>query len=101
MILPLFTLAIRVETPTDIRIDRLKKRERDHFGNRIDPGGDMCENHVEFIDWASQYDNGGLDIRSKARHDMWEKILMCPVNQVDGSEPLETNYEIIKQYLQE
>ena len=38
-LIPLFTLAIRVETDTAIRIDRLKRRERERFGNRIDLGG--------------------------------------------------------------
>ena len=39
--IPLFTLAIRVETDTDIRLQRLNRREREKFGSRIDFGGDM------------------------------------------------------------
>lgn len=35
-LMSLFTLAIRVETDITVRIDRLKKRERERFGNRID-----------------------------------------------------------------
>ena len=34
---PLFTLAIRMETDTEVRIERLKKREKEHFGKRIEP----------------------------------------------------------------
>ena len=34
-----FPNLIRVETDTAIRIDRLKRRERERFGNRIDLGG--------------------------------------------------------------
>ena len=98
VLIPYFTLAIRVETDTSIRIERLRRREREHFGSRIDQGGDMYENHREFIEWASQYDEGGLEIRSKARHDEWEKLLKCPVVQVDGALPLEENYEIISKY---
>ncbi len=75
MLIPFFTLAIRVNTDTAIRIERLKKRERAHFGNRIDAGGDMYENHRKFLEWAASYDNGGLDMRSKAKHDEWEKQL--------------------------
>lgn len=34
------------------RIERLKKRERENFGSRIDFGGDMYEIHQKFIEWA-------------------------------------------------
>jgi len=94
-LISLFTLAIRVETDTATRIERLRAREREHFGNRIDPGGDMYENHKEFIEWAASYDEGGTDMRSKAKHDEWQKLLLCPVVSVDGSLPVETNLEVI------
>ena len=94
-LIPLFTLAIRVETDTATRIERLRTREREHFGNRIDPGGDMYENHKEFIEWAASYDEGGTEMRSKAKHDEWQKLLSCPVVLVDGSLPVETNLEVI------
>lgn len=98
-LIPLFTLAIRVETDTAIRIDRLRKREREHFGSRIDPGGDMYENHQEFIDWAASYDKGGLDMRSKSKHDEWQKLLPCQQILLDGSLPVEKNFEIIRHNL--
>ena len=96
-LIPLFTLAIRVETDTAIRIARLKRREREHFGNRIDPGGDMYENHQKFIDWAASYDSGGLDMRSKSKHDEWQKRLQCHQILLDGSLPVEKNFDIVLQ----
>ena len=48
-LIPLFSLAIRVETDTDLRIERLVRREQLRFGNRIDIGGDMYENHQKFF----------------------------------------------------
>ncbi len=94
-LIPLFTLAVRVETDTAVRIERLKKRERERFGNRIDTGGDMFENHREFIDWAAAYDSGGLDMRSKAKHDEWQKLLHCPQVLLDGNQPAEKNFEYL------
>lgn len=99
VLIPLFTLAIRVETDTAIRIDRLKKREREHFGSRIDAGGDMYENHREFIDWAASYDTGDLNMRSKSKHDEWQKQLHCPIILLNGSLPVEKSFETIRQYL--
>ena len=98
-LIPLFTLAIRVNTDTAIRIDRLKRRERERFGNRLDPGGDMYKIHQEFIDWAASYDSGGLDTRSKAKHDQWQKLLQCRQIMLDGSLPVEKNFEIVQQNL--
>ncbi|BBF42293.1 hypothetical protein lbkm_0975 [Lachnospiraceae bacterium KM106-2] len=95
-LIPFFTLAIRIETDTKIRIERLKKREREHFGSRIDLGGDMYENHQEFIEWAASYDDGDLDIRSKAKHDDWQKQLQCELVELDGSNTLEYNFEKVE-----
>lgn len=100
VLIPYFTLAIRVNTDTAIRIERLKKREREHFGSRIDAGGDMYENHQEFLAWAASYDDGGLEMRSKAKHDAWEKLLTCPRISLDGSLPVVENFERIRRYLQ-
>ena len=99
VLIPDFTLAVRVETPTPVRLSRLKQREHAHFGARIDPGGDMHEAHQAFIEWAALYDDGGPDMRSRAKHDVWQKLLRCPVIQVDGSLPPETNFELIRKYV--
>ena len=98
-LIPLFTLGIRVVTDTSIRMERLKAREREHFGSRIDPGGDMYENHQAFLIWAASYDEGSINMRSKAMHDKWQELLSCPLVTIDGSLPLETNWEIIRKHL--
>jgi len=88
-LVPYFTLAVRVETDTAVRIARLKKREWEHFGSRIHEGGDMYRLHTEFIEWASGYDDGDVTMRSKAMHDEWQKKLACPLLCVNGAEELE------------
>lgn len=95
-LIPLFTLAIRVETDTNIRLERLKKREKEKYSSLIDIGGDMYENHVEFINWAASYDDGGINKRSKVKHDEWQKQLTCPLIFVDGSMPIKENFKFIK-----
>ena len=95
-LIPLFTTVIRLETDMEIRIDRLRKREKENFGERIELGGDMYQNHKDFIEWAASYDDGGLDIRSKAKHDEWQKLLKCKQILLDGSKSLEYNFNQIK-----
>ena len=51
----------------------------------MDFGGDMYENHMEFIDWASRYDTADISTRSKAKHDEWQKLLQCDLITVDGT----------------
>jgi hypothetical protein len=53
----------------------------------------MYENHQEFLNWAAAYDDGGLDMRSKAKHDEWQMKLCCKHIIVDGSLPLEKNFQ--------
>lgn len=78
-LIPRFTLVVRLEAETQLRLERLKARERADFGSRIEPGGDMYQHFLEFLEYARGYDTGGLNMRSRARHDAWEKLLPCPV----------------------
>ncbi len=98
-LIPEFTLAIRVNTDTELRLQRLVKREHDRFGTRIDKGGDMYEIHRSFINWALSYDTAGLEMRSKASHDEWQKLLRCKLIEVDGGKEMNENYEIIRRYI--
>ena len=95
-LIPLFTTVIRLVTDTAIRIERLKKREKEHFGERIELGGDMYQNHRDFIEWAVSYDDGDLNMRSKAKHDEWQKLLRCKQILLNGSNTLEYNFNKIK-----
>jgi hypothetical protein len=61
------------------------------FGERISPGGDMYIHHIEFIEWARKYDTGSVDMRSKAKHDEWQKLLQCKQIVLNGADDLEEN----------
>lgn len=94
MFIPLFEKVILIETPTEVRIERLKKREYDHFGKRILPGGDMYEAHLEFLAWAARYDSAGPEERSRVLHEQWLQKVSCPVVVVGGTLPAD---EMIRQ----
>lgn len=88
-LMPLFTCAIRLVTPTAVRMKRLRQREYARFGARILEGGDMHGSHLVFLDWAAQYDTGDVSMRSRACHDAWEQGLSCPILRLDGTQPLD------------
>lgn len=80
-----FGLALFLDTPTDIRIERLKNREYKRFGERVCPGGDMYESHISFLKWAKTYDTGSPPGRCRALHEQWIMQLPCPVLRLDGT----------------
>lgn len=98
-LIPYFTLSIRITIAPSVRITRLIQREKKRFGTRIEPSGDMYRQHLEFIEWAKSYDTGGIHMRSKAKHDEWQKLLLCKCLQLDGGNTIEHNFEIVRKTL--
>ncbi|EUJ47221.1 AAA family ATPase [Paenilisteria rocourtiae] len=80
----LFDVVVFLEVPRDVRLERLVNRERARYGDAILPGGSRHEAHLEFVAWASRYEGGGLDVRSKKLHEAWIQKLNCPVLRVTG-----------------
>ena len=86
--IPRFDLVIFVDTRTDIRIERLKKREYERFGERIREGGDMYREHIGFIEWAKNYNTMEPPERCRKLHEEWFEKLSCPLLRVDGAKPI-------------
>lgn len=86
VLIPCFTLAVRLETDTALRLARLARREAARFGGRILPGGDLYDQHTAFLRWAAAYDTGGPGMRSRAMHDAWERLLPCRLLRLDGAD---------------
>ena len=80
-------LVVFIETPTEVRIARLKARELCSYGDRILPGGDMHANHQAFVAWAQSYEAGTQGGRSRPRHERWLKQLALPCIRVNGELP--------------
>ena len=96
-----FDLAVYLHVPKEERIRRLKIRESERFGTRIEVGGDMYDGHLKFIEWATQYDEGFLGGRSKPRHESWMKTLKCPILRIEGSENTQALINMVLNYLAE
>ena len=89
--IPFFRLAVFVTTPAEVRVQRLKAREFDEFGKRIQIGGDMYDNHQSFLEWASEYDTMEPPNRSFKLHEQWAAKLPCTVLRTSGMTPAEEN----------
>lgn len=87
-LIPRFQQVILLGAPTPLRMERLRRRERRRYGpEALAEGGSHHEGHVAFLDWAARYDDGDLEIRSRALHEHWIASLPCPVLQLDGALP--------------
>ena len=51
-------------------------------------GGWRHEETEAFIEWASHYEDGSREGRTRAKHEAWLAKLPCPVLRLDGSRPL-------------
>jgi adenylate kinase family enzyme len=99
--MPMFELVVYLWVERDIRIQRLMKRECDRYGEEIRPKGNRYEQFLEFIRWASIYDEAGLDMRSKITHKEWMKRLNCPSIRIEGDLSTDERVKIIMDKLNE
>ena len=95
-----FQLVIFIYTPAEIRKERLIKREYQRYGEkRLHKGGDRHEEHIKFINWAMDYDNGDMNMRSLRNHEEWLKQFFCPVIRLDGTDTIAHNLSQLEKYL--
>ncbi|EUJ25942.1 hypothetical protein PCORN_15856 [Listeria cornellensis FSL F6-0969] len=92
---PLFDVVVFLEVPRDARLERLLIRERARYGEAILPGGSRYQEHLEFVAWASRYEDGDVDVRSKKLHETWFQSLKCPVLRVTGDMTVEEEVKLI------
>ena len=95
-----FDIVIFLVVPTEVRLKRLLDRELERYGvDAVAPGGSRHEAMHAFLDWASRYDDGGLDVRSRALHEEWLGRLQCPVVRLEGDvRPLDLLAKIERRY---
>lgn len=71
-LIPSFDLVVFLWVPQEIRLARLKERERERYGEKaIAPGDPLHDESNSFLAWAAAYDDGGLEIRSRQLHEEW------------------------------
>ena len=84
---PFFTYAVLISVPGDVRIERVKNRSFQKFGDRMLPGGDLYEQEERFFDL----------VRSRKEDPVteWAESLNCSVIRVDGTKLIEENVKLI------
>jgi len=80
----LFTHIVFLYVPGEVRVSRLREREKKLWGDRILEGGDMNLEHEKFMAWAGQYDEGFKNGRSLPRHKAWLAKQRAPILSIEG-----------------
>ncbi len=84
--------AVLIEVSKDIRIQRVRNRSFQKFGNRMLTGGDLYEQEERFFDF--------VESRSENIVEEWIQSLKCPTIRIDGTKPIEENVDFIIEQLQ-
>jgi adenylate kinase family enzyme len=87
-------LFIYMHLPVDLRIERIQNREIKRFGSRVQPGGDMYQSHLDFLNWVREYEQGDETRRSAALHKKWLKTIDKPVIKIENASPID---ELLRQ----
>ena len=85
--IPFFQYVILIDAPKDIRLQRVKNRSFQKFGNRMLPGGDLYEQEEEFFEFVKS--------RLESTVEEWIQLLSCPILRIDGTKPIEGNIDFI------
>ncbi|MEK3877084.1 AAA family ATPase [Paenibacillus sp. FSL M7-0420] len=94
-----FDLVIFLWIPEELRLERLRAREYERYGDEGLPGGDKYEDVESFIDWAAQYDTGGMEVRSRMLHEEWMAGLSGDLLRLEGDLTVEERVEAVLQYM--
>lgn len=97
-LIPSFSHALFLRLDDEERMRRLRQREAQRYGERIEPGGDMHAQSQAFLEWAAGYEQGDLQTRSLRMHEAWiERQLTCPLLRLDSTH--ETPAQLVDQVL--
>lgn len=91
-IYPYLRYAVLISIPKDIRMERVKNRSFQKFGNRMLPGGDLYEQEEKFFNFVKY--------RSEDTVEEWVQSLSCPIIRIDGTKPIEENIKFIIEHIQ-
>lgn len=89
----MFTCAVYVDAPREIRLRRVRERSYRKFGNRMLPGGDLYETETAFFNMVEE--------RPDSYTQEWLRKASLPVIFVDGTLPPEENAEKILREIRE
>lgn len=87
-----FQYAVLIHVPKGIRMQRVRDRSFQKFGNRMLTGGDLYEQEERFFDLVNS--------RPENTVEEWILSLKCPIIRIDGTKAIQENVDFIVEQLQ-
>jgi adenylate kinase family enzyme len=94
-----FDLVVFIYLENETRMQRLKKREFDRYGDQLFTDKQIQQNSEAFLEWANKYENPNFSGRSLNIHEEWIKKIDCPILRLNGLDPLADKINSIIEYL--
>ncbi len=95
-----FDLIIYLHLPKEIRLKRIKEREKQKYQDAILPNGKYYTMHQDFLSWASMYDELPAGVRSFSQHQEYLRKCNTIIEIINEELPLEELVNrIYKKYL--
>ena len=82
--LTLFDLVVFLWLPTDLRMERLRQRELERYGEVIYTNLQRNEQYQQFLAWAARYDDNTARGRTWQAQQAWLAKVACPVLRLEG-----------------
>lgn len=86
-----FRCAVFLEVPKAVRLERVRTRSYQKFGERMRPGGDLYEREEAFFRFCEDREDSIVTD--------WLQTLSCPILRVDGTRPVEETAALLASQL--
>ncbi len=98
--IPRFDLVVFVWLAPEIRMARLRERERERYGAAAAPGEPLHAKSQAFLAWAAGYDEE-LDVPERCRrlHEQWLAALPCPVVRITDAGDVAGHVETVIRHM--
>jgi adenylate kinase family enzyme len=96
-----FDLSVFLYIPQELRLQRLKDREHERYGEIIYTDKERNRLYNEFIEWARGYDELITNSRSLHSHKNWMNNLKTPLLVIEGDTTIEGRVEAVLKKIEE
>lgn len=86
-----FSHIVLLTVPRELRLERVKNRSLQRFGERALPGGELYEQEERFFDFVRSRDENSVE--------EWISCMSCPVIRLDGTKPVSENMMRILEWI--
>jgi adenylate kinase family enzyme len=96
-----FDLSVFLYVPNHVRMERLKRREFERYGDIIYTDAERNKQYHAFIDWATGYDDNSTQGRTLKVHQDWMNKLQNDILIIDGDTTVEERVEAVLAKMEE